>query len=269
MKRDTIYPIGRFGKWRDYFIDALTDFDFDDPRNHSQNAIAMLDHEDMASAQNCDLALAYSSKEQRLGTTSYAELGAARASGNCITLIDEAKNEDLARRIASHSLTDKNSAIELLRSGKYQSKFCAIPKRDVTKTREPCKKVCFMGDTNSMGGLIEEIANHKNVSVGFPLENLFDYSKKTDLMVVNYDKGKAHDSMALFFMGLSYTTKIPILELEGNPVPYPTLPGLARRTLFSERRFEFAKFYLTRLQSQHINDESQVYYELMKHFNGY
>ena len=79
---------------------------------------------------------------------------------------------------------------------------------------------------------------------------------------MNYDK------KALFAMGLAYATHIPVVELEGNNVIYPPLPGFSRRPFVGKDRFEHAQEYLTNLESQHISDEALVYYELMKKFNS-
>ena len=68
-------------------------------------------------------------------------------------------------------------------------------------------------------------------------------------------------------MGLGYALDVPVLELEANIVPYPVLPGLARRTLFGPDRFIQAQYYLQNLTSQHIEEEAPVYYALMKKFN--
>ena len=99
------------------------------------------------------------------------------------------------------------------------------------------------------------------------LNDLSNFANKVDLIVVNFEKGKPHDKVGLFFMGLGYALNIPILELEGNVIPYPPLLGLSRIVLIGKERFDHAEFYLKNLTSQHIKDEALVYYNLMNKFN--
>ena len=119
-----------------------------------------------------------------------------------------------------------------------------------------------------MISLMNEMAKEKNVYVASnDIGDLENFAENFDIIVTNFSGGKPHNPVGLFHMGVGYATKVPILELEGNSAPYPPLLGLARRVLIGMDRFEHAEYYLKELGSQHINDESTVYYRLMKKFN--
>jgi len=279
MIQKQVYSVGGFrtnnpqySDWRDFFIENLPNLDFDDPRNHNQSCIAKLDSEDMNSAMNCPISLVYLFGNKRAGTMSYCELGAARASGNCIIAVDENdKRDSLIEQIASHYYTDKNRAIEFLKRNEFNfNKNLPIQVENKTKTREVCKSILFTGclEEPGMEKLIAEISEFKEVYTRPPINELQDFSKKFDLVVVNFPKGEQHSKYGLYHIGLAYATEVPIIELEGNSkFPYPPLPGLARRTFIGKERFDVAREYLERLQSQHISDEALICYELMNKYN--
>lgn len=269
-KYPTIYLIGSFGNgWRDEVIDSLADFDFNDPRNHQQSSITRLDYSDMKAAMESDIALTTIPNGKRAGTMSYCELGGARAKGKCIIAIDENENKDsLLKKIASHHYSTREGVLELLRENEYKPKYPKIKTKDKTKIRDEYQNILFAGDLQTIEPLIKEMEKTKKVLRGRNPKNLENFSEETDLIVVNFDNGKPHEKHGLFYMGVGYATKVPILELEGNSVPYPPLLGLARRVLVGRDRFKQAKEYLTNLKSQHIDDEALVYYNLMKKFNN-
>lgn len=267
-----IYPLGSFANdgWRDEFIEKFPQYDFDDPRNHNQSSIAKLVWSDMNSAMTCPISIVYLQKDKRAGTFSYSELGASRAMGNTIIAFDEDNSkEELISKIASHYTTSKKVLEHLLNGELYVPKFNPIKPLNKTVSHDEYKSILFAGDVYSgpMKNIINEMSKTKKVFVDKSLNKLDNFSKEIDLVVVNFDQGKPHDKKGLFFMGLSYALDIPILEIEGNPIIYPPLAGLARRTLDKPERFIQAEQYLKNLSSQHIEEEALVYYALMKKFN--
>jgi len=279
MVRYKVYPIGgfrtddlKYSDWRDFFIENLPNLDFDDPREHNQSSVARLDTGDMNSAMSCPISLVYLFGNKRAGTMSYCELGASRARGNCIIAVDENEKKDsLIEQIASHYYTDKERALDFLQEGDFNfGKHFPIKGKNKTKTREPCKSVLFTGslEEEGMERLIEEVSKFKEVHTRPPINELDNFSDKYDLVVANFPCGEQHSKYGLYHMGIAYATEVPIIELEGNSkFPYPPLPGLARRLFVGKERFEVAREYLERLQSQHISDEALICYELMTKWN--
>lgn len=263
-----IYPIGSFSGWRDEFIQMFPEYRFKDPRNHNQGAVAKVVFQDMKEAMNCPISLVYLPEDKRAGTMSYAELGGSRAKGNCIIAFDEDKDkDDLIKKIASHYCHSRQELKDLLKNEDYFGRYQPLKAIDKTATHKHYESILFTGDIPAMQNLINKMKETKKVSVNRDVNNIERFAKKTDLIVVNFDKGKSHNRKGLFFMGLGYALDVPVLELEANIVPYPVLPGLARRTLFGPDRFIQAQYYLQNLTSQHIEEEAPVYYALMKKFN--
>ena len=270
IQNPQIYTIGSFENdgWRDLMINRLRNFNFNDPRNHKQSSIARLDYEDMNAAMNSDIALVYLHSGRRAGTMSYSELGGARAKGRCIIAVDKNEEKDsLIKKIASHYYSTEDGVIDLIENKKYFSKYPSIKAVDKTKSKDKYRNILFAGDLTSMDSLINDMAKIKNIYLGKTLSPLVNFSDKIDLIIVNFDEGRLHDTYGLFYMGIGYATETPILELEGNTIPYPPLMGLARRVLIGPKRFDYAKDYLTHLESQHIDDEALIYYQLMKKYN--
>ncbi|HKL23280.1 MAG TPA: hypothetical protein VJ895_00850 [Candidatus Nanoarchaeia archaeon] len=261
---DEIYMIGGFTGWRKEFIENVPNVNFDNPINNNQSSIARLITDDMGAA-SIKSSLAYIEKNKRLGTMSYAELGTARAAGKPIISVDENEIKDsILEHICSYDFQTKEDCYKFLSDNpKLISKYNPIQKINKTKSKEPCKNVLLCGFDR-----LPEIENSNMFltqdKMRYAIE---DFSKENDLLVVNFDKGKKHSPEGLFLMGLAYKTEIPIVLLEGNEIPYPPLVGLARRVMVGKNRFNHLNEYLTNLKSQHIEDESMVYYNLMKKFN--
>lgn len=268
-KRKSIYLIGTFGNWRDFFIDSLPDYDFNDPREHNQSSISKLDREDMGAAQNCEISLVYIPKgKNRAGVTSYAEMGAARASGNSIIVVDEGTEIDkFSKAIACYYFQNKEEAVHFLRTQNIKSFYDRIPINNRTKTIETYENILFTGDLDKMQGLIKKMQETKRCFIDYNPLDVNDFSKKYDLIVVNFNRNKDQDKKGLFALGLTDATDMVAVELEGNPIPYPPLAGLNRRFFVGKDRFKHAEYYLTKLDSQHISDEALVYYDVMKNFN--
>ncbi len=266
-----IYLIGGFTGWRKDFINALPNTKFINPINNNQSSNARLITDDMGAASNKP-SLAYIKEETRLGTMSYSELGGGRATARPIIAVDENEIKDLILdKVASYKFNTKEECYDFLsKNPKLISNQNSIPEIDKTKSREPYNSILFAGDINKQIDelLHEQVARYnKKVSIFDIGQNLEEIPNKYDIIVVNYENGKKHDKNALFLMGLGYQVKVPIISLEGNNIPYPPLQGLARRTLTGPDRLVYAREYLTNLKSQYIEDESMIYYELMKKFN--
>lgn len=270
-----IYLIGSFTNpcWRQEFIDNVPNVKFDNPIHHEQSSITKLNYSDMNSASTKS-SLAYVPQGKRLGTMSYAELGAARASGQTIISVDENPSESkdsILERIASHEFQSKKEAMEFLlkNSNKFKS-FEPIEVIDKTKIKEEWKSLLFTGNYNldvNQTLFKHSVLDSKKINIYDSSKfNLQNFSKDYDLLVVNFNKEDKHSPEALFLMGIAYQTKVPIILLEGHSIPYPPLLGLARRVLVGENRFEHLEEYLKNLESQHISDEALVYYNLMNKF---
>ena len=266
-----VYPIGSFGgTWRDDLIQNLPDLSFDDPREHDQSAVAKLDFSDMNSAMECPISVVYLANGKRAGTTSYCELGASRARGNCIIVVDENEKKDLLiEKIASHHYSNLEEAKYFLKKGEFiEEKNLPIAYENKTLNSNPCEKVLFTGNLEEMTLLMNNVSNNKKVYTN-PIEfGIQNFTNNFDIVIANFKKGEAHDKEALYHMGIAYATGVPIILLEGNIIPYPTLPGLARRTFIGENKLKIAEDYLTALKSQHISDEALVCYELFKKYNN-
>jgi hypothetical protein len=262
-----IYTIGSFSGWRDQLAGKLSEeYELDDPRGHSQSSIARLVTDDMNSAMDCPISLIYTPKGKRAGTMSYAELGAAKAMGNCIISVNENESGDnFVSHIANYNFGSFDEAYNRL-NGFMRKDFDGLEVRDKTQSREPCNTILFTGEL--LGGFGGQITKEmdRGKEIIFPMaEELEVEIEKADLIVANFYRG--HDENALFYMGAGYALKTPVIMLEGNSVPYPPLLGLARRVMVGEERFGQLDYYLENLKSQHVSDEAVVYYNLMKEFD--
>jgi len=197
---------------------------------------------------------------------SYAELGAAWASGNCIVSVDENDERDeIVRNIARLSGGTFEDATKFLNLEGVYGKQGQLDIRDRTESKDPYREVLFTGGSYP-GGIVKKVLGTGRRVMVDPEPKYFEpVSKDVDLIVTNFENG--HDKTGLFFMGVGYALKIPVIMLEGNSVPYPPLLGLARRVMVGEKRFEQLDYYLENLESQHISDEAVIYYNLMKKFD--
>jgi len=264
---DGIYLVGGFTGWRKKFEQALPNVKFNNPLYHNQSSITRLNYDDMGSAAN-NTSLAYIEKGKRLGTMSYAELGAARAAGMPIIAVDENEIKDsILEQIATYKFNSKEEAYNFLNEDQELfSRYDKLQENDKTKSKENYKSILFTGDTKSL----ESIKVPKEKIIYFTkdyIDNLDDLANDVDIIIGNFDAEKKHSPEGLFLMGAGYKLKIPIIFVDGNQMLYPPIPGLARRTLDKENRFKELEFYLNELGSQHISDESLIYYKTMKKFN--
>ncbi len=265
--KNKIYTIGSFSGWRDKVGANLSDaYEFDDPRNHSQSSIARLVTDDMSSAMNCPISLIYTPDGKRAGTMSYAELGASWASGNTIISVDENYDrEELVREVSQLSTDNFGDATRFLNGNKFYKRAGKLKVRDRTESKEPYREVLFTGGPCQEGILRKVLSTGRRTIIN-PEPRYFEpVSEDVDLIVTNFQKG--HDKTGLFYMGVGYALKIPVIMVEGNSVPYPPLLGLSRRVMVGEKRFEQLDYYLENLESQHIAEEAKVYYNLMKKFD--
>ena len=261
-----IYTIGSFSGWRDELAGKLSEnYEFDDPRDHSQSSIARLVTDDMNSAMNCPISLIYTPEGKRAGTMSYAELGAAWAMGNGIVSVDENEKPDrIINTISREYYKNFDAMAKSLNDHGYCDRGEGLEIRDRTESEEICRHVMLVG--NHDDELVDSLSRTgKSMFVDPDPDYFADVQDQVDLIVANFDKG--HDSRGLFYMGVGYATKTPVIMVEGNSVPYPPLLGLARRVMVGDKRHEQLAFYLENLKSQHVSEEAVVYYNLMKKFD--
>ena len=222
----------------------------------------------MRAAIDSDFSLVYTAKGKRAGTMSYAELGGAQAMGKCIISVNENTVKDnLIHSIASYNFSSLDEATMTINDKDFFRSYSTMKVRDKTKSSNECKNVLFCGDLENINKtILRANLGYKNIQLGRSAEEIYTNARfnDSDLIVVNFEKGWKPEG--LLAMGIGYALKIPVLELEGNNIPYPPLMGLARRVLTGEKRFEQAREYIQNLKSQHISDEALVYYDLMKKF---
>ena len=261
-KKESIYLAGVFSDWRDGFRERLQRYDIKDPRHHRQQAIAKLVEDDMNAAQHSDIILAYFPKGEVRGTMTYAEMGAARARGKCIITVDEDGENSFFGKVASYSFRDKEEAFALLESGKYEPKFNRIKK----ESDGICRSVLFAGALSKFSSTISEVAKTKTCRTDYDASNLESFAKDVDITVVKFDD-KEGKKEAIFYMGLSYALKIPIILCTSNPVIYAPLAGLSRRIFTGPKQREIVEKYLNSLHEQNIESEFKIYQKLRKEYN--
>lgn len=94
-EKSKIYLAGSFYDFRDRIISELGDsYEFSDPRNNRQNAIAANVEDDINSSLSCPIFLACFPKGKSRGTMTYAEAGASRTKGNYMIIADETGQKD-------------------------------------------------------------------------------------------------------------------------------------------------------------------------------
>ncbi|MDP3966139.1 MAG: hypothetical protein Q8Q04_01265 [archaeon] len=272
-EKEGIYLIGAFTNpdWREDFTLKFPNLNWKDPKNNPQSSMSKTVYTDMKSSMESPSSIVYIPKGRTsAGTTSYGELGGARAMGNAIITIDESEmeKERILEDISSYYFSDKEEAYSLLEKEPIISKHSKVIPRNNPFEKENYENVYVEGNVLGITKQIVKLKNKgKKIEHGLKVNQLEKFSQ-TDLMIVNFDKGKNYDNKkALYFMGVAYALDIPVILVDENPANYPTLPALSRRTFHDENRIERLDFYLDRLESLKIGDEALVYYELMKKFN--
>ncbi|MCR4327636.1 MAG: hypothetical protein NUV46_03580 [Nanoarchaeota archaeon] len=272
--KEGIYLVGSFTnpEWRDEFINKFPEIKWVDPRNNPQSSMAKVVFTDLNSSIETPSTLCYIPfGKNSAGTTSYSEVGASRVKGNSIITVDESgrnKKESLLKKVSSYYFFSKNESFNFLKRGDLSSKITEIVPLKNPSLMDSYKNVYVAGDLTPLTETVVKLKKMgKKINCNLKVDEL-DKFKETDLMIINFDKGNGYNKKeALYFMGVSYALNIPIILVDENPVNYPTLPAIARRTFHKEGRFEELNYYLDRLKSLKISDEALVYYDLMTHFN--
>jgi hypothetical protein len=261
---DKIYLAGSFYGFRDQIINALPDFTFADPRKHRQHSIASLDEDDMKEAEESPILLACFPEGKDRGTMTYAEIGDSRVNGNYIMIADETPNKDpLLRKFADENLKSINESIKFIKlnNKKLKSEFEKINKTK-TDLSKVVKNVLFAGDPYTLARL--ETDTEKNFINYNDITNLCDF-KKIDMAVVHFPEMGNWDRKAIFYMGVSYGMQTPIILFDEKEIPYPPLCGLARRIF---RNKESLIDYVNAVESQKIEDEAKLMYNLFKKYDN-
>lgn len=268
-----IYLAGSFFDFRDKIIRSLPNYNFSDPRKHGQTAIAQLVTDDMSEAEECPVVLACFPKGKSRGTMTYAEIGASVASGNKLITVDETENPDLFLKSLSYLFfTDLDSCINHLNSKELS--FYKKQKKLEGLNQEKTMNIYLCGQN---GYSLEELVNCKSSSdlkkrfflQSNDLKTDFYNFYKMDLTVVYFPHDDqiwlGRDRTAIFFMGVSWAYKTPIILVEENPIVYPPLAGLSRRIF---NNLDIAKKYLERIGSLDISQEAQLMYQLFKEYKS-
>lgn len=271
---EKVYLIGSFTNpdWREDFSEKFPNTKWINPKNNPQDSMAKVVFSDLEASKN-NHSLCYIPKgKDSVGTTSYSELGAARASGKAIISVDESGREEkekILEQISSYYFFNKKDSFNFLEKEVIKSKYPKIISNRNPIEKDHYENVYFAGnlDSEEMWDInIKLRKKGKNISSGLNPNQLEEF-KENDMLVVNFDYQKPYDKKALYFMGAAFALSIPTLLIDGNPANYPTLPSMARRTFHGEKKFEMANFYFDLLESLRINDEALVYYKLMNKFN--
>ena len=256
-----IYLAGSFYDFRDKIISALPDFEFSDPRKKRQNSIAQVVEDDMKDAAECPVMLACFPNGKSRGTMTYAEIGAAKAKGNYIIIADENEQTDYElNKIADVKFGKIDEAIEFLKDATYEKSGNEI----VKKSSGDGFRI-FLATTPEYTKGLEKIAqNGKKIFTFKEMESIEDFGRM-DLTAVHFPRGLKRNRQAIFVMGMSYSLGTPICMLDENPIIYPPLAGLARRIFTQKEPFID---YLNMLESQKIDDEAKVMYQLFEKYKS-
>ncbi|MBU2612744.1 MAG: hypothetical protein KKB62_03415 [Nanoarchaeota archaeon] len=270
----TVYLVGAFTNpdWREEFIRRFPKIKWIDPKDNPQSSMAKAVFTDLESSIKSNFTLCYiPSGKKSAGTTSYIELGVARTKGKAIIAVDESgtgEKEKILYGISSYYFSGKEDSFNALEKEILFSKYEKVNCENSPTEKDSYENVYFAGDIEDLTPHMVRLKNKgKKINCGLDVKNLDEF-KETDLMITNFKKrGNYGRKDALFFMGVSYALDIPIILVDENPVNYPTLPAVARRTFHKENRFDELSYYLDRLESLKINEEALVYYNLMNNFN--
>ena len=267
-----IYLIGSFYSFRDRIINELPQYTFSDPRTHRQSCVAKLVTDDMAEAENCQLALAVFPRGKRKGVGSFAELGSSAVYQNHILIADETNEDDsLLHRIAYNYFTNLDDAIAYL---KINPVFKLNEKNEIVKKYPPTfedkpipvKNIYFCGTIDDKLLKTVEQARIKRPDKSFIIksEDTFADFKKImdyDLVVINFPGHLDWDRLACFMMGAAYSHDIPVLLREEKDWRYPPLQALVRR---HTPTLEGVLEYVTEVDDMHINREAVNMYNFFE-----
>ncbi len=263
-KRGKIYLAGSFFDFRDKIIQALPDNNFDNPRNNRQFCISALVEDDMTKAIGDKILLACFPKGKTRGTATYAEIGASRISGNYIIIADENQDKDpLLRTFADINLDSIDEAIGFLKDNRNKVLKSNYERIQGKKEFGKVENIFFAGNEDHLKKL------DLNKLIYFYDDSNPQYSlsifKNFDLTLAHFPEAGDWSRKQIFFMGVSYALKIPVIMLDEKEVPYPPLNGLVRRVFRTKRSLVD---YLDSLESQKVEDEAKVMYNLFKKYDN-
>ncbi|MFH1249123.1 MAG: hypothetical protein V1660_03135 [archaeon] len=256
-----IYLAGSFFDFRDRIISQLSGYEFSDPRKHRQHAISATVEDDMKEAQECPIVLACFPAGKTKGTMTYAEIGASKINGNYLIVADETDEPDnLLDSVSDIKVSSIDHAIRLIKSNtEFKSKQNKIEKKENRGLKVLiATNNNFYQEAKRLNSDRKTIVNINNIK---KLEDLADIG----LTVVNFPKGEKRDKKSIFFMGASYSLKIPVIMIDENPIIYPPLAGLSRR-IFTKSNV--ALDYLENINSQEIDNEAKLMYDLFKKYKS-
>lgn len=254
-----VYPAGSFHGWQDEFVrDVSSTWKILDPRDNRQGAIAKLVGDDMGGVRKADAIFCKLPKGKNLPVMTYAEIGSARVLGKPIILVDENETRELViHNLASVVFGDYSKGRDYLIRGDFELTGKDLIERPATN---PVKKVAFAGDFSlKYAGYIKEVV--------YPNLLMLQDLAEADLLAVSFEREK-RDKDAIAFMGAAYTLGIPIILNDPNPIIYPPLAGLARRIFTGEQGRQIMTEYLMKIESNDINHEAAVMYDLFKKFKS-
>lgn len=252
MTKGKGYLIGSFSapSWRQKIIDNVKNYDFDDARSHEQSSIGRLVSADLGSSETKPN-INYVRPGKELGKMSFIENGVGYSKGQPIISIDgNEKKDSILEKISSYKLNSLDEGIEFLKTNNIlKSNFTGLERKTSEKPVGLWKNILVVG--NDLSGYVK--FHNKNLfSTEDYINNLNNLPKEIDGVIANFENG--WDNEALFFMGLAYGTNIPIIELEGNTIPYPPFLGVADKTFFGENRFKNLEMELRPLNTSFRNE---------------
>lgn len=264
MEKTRIYLIGSYYGFRDRIIKELPQFDFSDPRTHSQSCIAKMVVDDMTEAETCPVSVAIFPNGKRRGVMSFAELGASAVHGNHIIIDDEAEQKDpLLRKIANQNFDSLEKTISFLKTNpefKMKKNQSIAKKYPVTMENKPIplKNIYFCGTIDEKISRVIKIAENFSRDKNFIVKSedtYVDFQKimNYDLIVANFPGHLDWDRHACFMMGAAYSHDIPVLLVEDKDWKYPPLQGISRRHTHEPGCI---LEYITEVKDQHINREA-------------
>ena len=257
-----IYLAGSFYDFRDKIIKALPDFEFADPRNHKQHAIATFVVDDMREAEECPVILACFPKGEKRGMGTYAEIGAARVRGNYIIIIDEnGQNDYQLSQIADANFKSTDDAIDFLKNNEYGRDSS---KEIVKKSVGDGFRIFWATAPEYTKGLEKIVQNGKKIVTPKDLESIEDFGRM-DMTVVHFPSGLDRDNHAALAMGMAYALQTWVCMLDEQPVLYPPLIGISKRVFTKKEPF---LDYLSQIKSLDVDEEAQLIYRLIEKYPG-
>jgi hypothetical protein len=265
QKDKSVYPAGSFYGWQNDFIrDVSSAWKILDPRDHRQGAIAKLVEDDMGGVKKANAIFCKLPMGKSLPTMTYAELGSARVQLKPVILVDENEKKDpIINWLSSNAFSKYEEGIEFLLHGDFELTNRESQERPATN---PVKRIAFSGNFSPL--FFQPFLGNSTGKKYFNAK-IFDIEEleKADLLAVSFERGNRNKE-AIAIMGAAYTLGIPIALHEPNPIVYPPLAGLARRIFTGEQGLEMLGDYLAKIQTNDIDQEAVLMYDLFKKYNS-